>query len=439
MTDQDGIFIINHSRKSAPEAIFYEFVIIIFFLSICGQSSASMVQFSLAHNATDNIFHSCQAPGDQITSAGIYFGADSGSIALYGSSDLNYLYKYSGLSSMAGKLGADYLVPAGSRSAFYFALEAEGVLFRTLYDYFNHGTIRFLSNFKSYLNASTILRLDANIQLRKYKYSIFDYFSEDLTLSVDRYFSTRTTAKVEASYGYKLYFHPGVITSTENGETLRETSGVSSVMSATRNGLVSILTQQGPGGDHGNPGSNYEMGGSYSIRGVPYQTVYYTGNQGIQVFAVSGLIAQGLGDHLGLSFGGSKQWYLKGENPFNSSDEYFMVENPTYDRFSWQGYSLQTKLTAELSERLHNEFQYEYLFREFPGITSLDLEGNSLGITRQDKRHQFNIKVQIDLSRLSLFVNYSYLKNNSNDPWFTWEGSVISGGLVWNINVSQSK
>jgi len=444
MTNPDRIFSLMDSRRSAPGATFYIIFGLIFFLSICGQSSASTVQFSLAHNATSNIFYSYQPLGDQITTAGIFFGGDSGSLALYGSLNLNYLYKYSGLSSLAGKLGVDHLVPAGKKSAFYFALEGEGVLFRTLYDYFNHGTIRFLANFKSYFNASTILRLDSRSELRKYKYSIFDYFSENLILSADRYFTSRTTIKFEVGYGYKLYFHPGIIDSTENSETLPEIMGVSSVMritsnSAASNGLVSVLSQQGPGEGHGNPGHNYEMGGSYSIRGIPYQTVYYTGSQGMQVFALSGLIAQGLGDHLGLSLGGLKQWFLKGENPFFSSDEYFMVENPTYDRFSWQGYSFQTKLTIELSDHVHNELQYEYSSKEFPGITSFDLDGNSLGITRQDKRHQFNIKVQIDLSRVSLFANYSYLKNNSNDPWFTWEGNVISVGLVWNINVSQSK
>jgi hypothetical protein len=407
---------------------------------------ASTVQFSLAHNAANNIFQSYQPLPEQITSAGLYFGGDSESIALYGSFDLNYLYKYSGLSSYAGKLGADYLVPAGKKSAFYFALEGEAVLFRNLYDYFNHGTIRFLANFKCYFIASTILRIDSQSQLRNYKYSIFDYFSQNLTLSLDRYFSTRTTIKAEASYGYKNYFHPGVITLIEGSAPLTEASGVASVLRmAAASGpagntmAVSILAQGGPGGGHGNPGSNYEMGGSYSIRGIPYQSVYYTGSQSIQVFAVSGLLAQGLGDHLGLSFGASKQWYLKGENPFASSDEFFMVENPTYDQFSWQGYSLRAKLTTEFSGRLHGEFQYDYFSRQFPGITSLDLDGNSLGITRQDTRHQFSVKLQLDLSRVSFFVNYSYLKNNSSDPWFTWSGNVISAGLVWNLSVSQSK
>jgi len=188
-------------------------------LSLVGLSAASTIQFSLAHNATSNIFQSYQAYADQLTSAGLSFGGDSQGLALYGSMDLNYLYKYSGLSSFSGKLGADILAPAGSRSAFYFALEGEAVLFRSLYDYFNHSTIRFLANFKSYLTPSTIFRLDSESRLNNYKYAIFDYFSESLTMSINNFFKTRTTIMVEASYGYKLYFHPGIITANSSEET----------------------------------------------------------------------------------------------------------------------------------------------------------------------------------------------------------------------------
>ncbi|MGB9893495.1 MAG: hypothetical protein ACPLRA_03715 [Candidatus Saccharicenans sp.] len=406
-------------------------------------ASAATVQFSLAHNATSNIFQSYQPISDQLTAANLSFGGDSSSVSLYGNLDLTYLYKYSGLSSIGGKVGADYLATAGARSAFYFALEGEAVYFKALYDYFNHATIRFLANFKSYLTPSTILRLDSTSQYRNYKYSIFDYFSENLTLSVDNYFSTRTTIKAEASYGYKLYFHPGVISSSEGSGTLTEASGIFLTTGMSGSQLltpsVSMSSQAGPGGNHGNPGHNYEMGGSYSLRGIPYQTVYYEGSQNIQVLSISGLIAQGLGDHIGVSLSALKQWYLGGENPFASSDELFLVENPTYDQFSWRGYSLRAKLTAEISDRLHSEVQYDYFSREFPGITSLDLEGNSLGLTRKDRRHQIGLRIQLDLSRISFFANGAYLKNISNDPWFTWDGKVISAGLVWNLSVSSSK
>lgn len=413
-------------------------------LFLAGYSRASTVQFSLTHNATSNIFQSYQPLSDHLSSVSLYFGGDSKTIALYGDFNLSLLYKYSGLSSLAGKLGADYLLPAGARSAFYLALEGEVVLFRSLYEDFNHGTIRFLANFKSYIDSSTILRLDTTTQLRDYKYSIFDYLSENISLSLDHYFSSRTTVKLEAGYGYKLYFHPGIIATTEGSESFLITtkaasaSGLKTMRQSSPYLLPLAALQGGPGGHRG-PGQNYEMGGDYSLRGIPYQIVYFTGNRSIQVFSVSGLLAQGLGDRLGLSLSALQQWNLKGENPFASSDELFMVENPTYDQFSWEGYSLRAKLTAMLSDRLNSEFQYDHFSRKFPGLDSLDLEGNSLGVIREDTRHQFSARLQLDLSRISFFINYAYVKNSSTDPWFSWSGNMISGGLTWNLQVSPSR
>ncbi|MBC7363735.1 MAG: hypothetical protein H5U07_04225 [Candidatus Aminicenantes bacterium] len=423
-------------------------VILLTALGMLLPASAQTVQFSLSHNYASNIFQSYEPFSDQVTLAGLSFGGDSSGVALYGNLDVNYLYKYSGLSSFGGKLGADLLVPVGKRSAFYFALEGEAVLFRSLYDYFNHTTARLIANFKSYLGTSTILRIDSESWLNNYRYAIFDYLAETLTISLDNYFPSKTTFKVEASYGYKLYLHPGYISSAEstdlqnaamNYSIASKSTGLSTLNSGFATPFLPLSMQGGPGIGHGNPRDNYNMGGSYSIRGLPYQTVYYTGSQNIQVFSISALLAQGLGDNLGLSLSAARQWYLKGENPFSSSDEYFMVENPTYDRFAWEGYSLQAKLTALISDNLNGEIRYDYYSHNFPGIISLDLEGNSLGVTRKDTRHQVSARLQLDLASVSLFASYSYLKNSSNDPWFDWNGHALSAGLVWNLSVSSSR
>nr|HUM35147.1 hypothetical protein [Candidatus Saccharicenans sp.] len=257
------------------------------------------------------------------------------------------------------------------------------------------------------------------------------------------YFKTRTTVKVEASYGYKYFYHPGEIALIEEETTpvatISSSTSVHSRSSINQAAGFFVAQQGGPGGGHGHPADNYKQGGSYSLRGIPYQTVYYTDQRSIQMVTVSGLLAQGLGDRVGLSLGGMKQWNLKGENPFSASDEYYSVENPTSDLFSWQGFSLKAKLTASLTDRLQAEIQYDYLNREFPGLESLDLEGVSLGVIREDRRHQLSTLVQLDLARVSFFVSYSYISNASNDPWFDWSGNFISGGLKWNLSVSKSK
>ena len=439
-------------KKNLPKSLINIFLVI--FLSL--PAMATTYQFSLTHNSTNNIFQSYQPAADQITTASLSFGGNS-SLSLYGNLNLNYLYRYSELSSFGGKLGADYLAPVGNKSAFYFALEGEAVIFRSLYNYFNNGTARFIANFKAYLSSSTIFRIDSVGQYRNYKYAIFDNLSESIALSLSQYFRSQTTIKIEANYGYKYYVHPG-LTSTPAGTTTSTLSSLSARSSLylgsysfpdnllalgfvpeamNPSGLGSSMGQQGLG--RGNPKYNYKNGGKYSLSGIPYQTSYYTGGKSLQIMALSGLISQKLGDRVELSFTGTRQWYLTGENPFSSSDEIYLVENPTYDQFSWQGYALKTKLAMELSKNLHSEFQYDYFSKEFPGITSYDLEGNSLGLTRKDSRHQFSARLELNFSRISLFASYSYLKSSSNDPWFTWSGSIFSGGLTWDLSSSKSE
>lgn len=63
-------------------------------LLMAGSLSASTVQFTLAHNATSNIFQSYQPLSDQLTSASLYFGGDSEGLSLYGDFNLSFLYKY---------------------------------------------------------------------------------------------------------------------------------------------------------------------------------------------------------------------------------------------------------------------------------------------------------------------------------------------------------
>ncbi|HOM95005.1 MAG TPA: hypothetical protein PKZ63_08130 [Candidatus Saccharicenans sp.] len=430
--------------KSLPKKYIFCLLFWLAFLSLGPVLiQAGTVQFSLAQHSTNNIFQTYQPVSDWLTTGSLYFSGDSSPLSLYGSLDFNYLYKYSGLSSIGGQLGVDYLIPAGSKSAFYLAVEGQGVLFRDLYNNFNHAGLKLIASFKSYLTPAMVLRLESRSEYRRYKLGIFDYFSEMANLSLDHYFKTRTTLKVEASYGYKYFYHPGEIAIIEGVvapvDAIPGGASVNNLSLVTQSGYLFIAQQGGPGGGHGHPADNYKQGGSYSLRGMPYQTVYYTDPRSVQILSISGLVAQGLGDRVGLSLGGMKQWNIKGENPFSSSDEYYSVENPTSDLFSWQGYSLKAKLTASLTDRLQAEIQYDYLNREFPGLESLDLEGVSLGVRREDKRHQLSTLVQLDLARVSFFITYAYISNASNDPWFDWSGNFISGGLKWNLSVSKSK
>ncbi len=107
--------------------------------------------------------------------------------------------------------------------------------------------------------------------------------------------------------------------------------------------------------------------------------------QNIQILSFTGLIAQGIGSNVGFNISGMKQWYLSGENPFTSVEEFYMMENPSYDRFAWAGYQIGTQITLLIPWNIELKIGYTMANKEFPGIESMNFEEEPLGVTREDR------------------------------------------------------
>ncbi|MCJ7680872.1 MAG: hypothetical protein MUP70_09130, partial [Candidatus Aminicenantes bacterium] len=155
-------------------------------------------------------------------------------------------------------------------------------------------------------------------------------------------------------------------------------------------------------------------------------------NTTIQIFSLGGLIAQGVTDSIGLRVAGLKQWNLSGENPFTEIAEYYLVENPTYDRYSWSGWQIEGQITALLPWNIQMKLGYTGSDKTFPGIESLDLEGLNLGQIRQDKRSIWRADMVKNFPHLSIYLSYQLILNRSNDPYYKWNGNFLSVGIEWN-------
>jgi hypothetical protein len=261
----------------------------------------------------------------------------------------------------------------------------------------------FFVAFKSYLSQTSILKSNYSLDYKNYRDSVFDFISHSLLISFDKYFQTKTTLKGEIDWGYKYFFSPYVYDEVITAET------------------------------NGNAMGGKRKGNAYGSAPSEYQTRSQTEAQGIQVFSLSGLIAQGLGSKIGLRFSGMKQWVLSGQNPFFFIEEFYMVENPSYDRFSWEGYQIGGQLTLLVPWNIQLKLGYTVSQKEFPGIESLDLEGNTLGIMRKDTRKQIDVRAEKNFPRFSVFASYFYVFNRSNDLYFDWNGHFFAVGIEWNI------
>lgn len=263
--------------------------------------------------------------------------------------------------------------------------------------------------FKTYLAPSSILKLQWQGVYAVYKDSLFDFLSQIATLSIDKYFKTRTTFKADAEWGYKYFLHPFL---PEPVEPLPETTT-----------MTAGIMDMGWGG-----GRHYQGGNGFIPR-----TSSEGGGAGIGHVSLSLLAAQGIGDVVGLSASAVRQWTVTGENPFLSIEEFYLVQNPSADSFSWEGRQFNGRITMNLPWSVELKAGYTYSDKTYPGVESMSLEGVPLGIGRNDLRHLFEARLEKSFRRVSLFLAYSWVDNRSSDPLFVWKSHFIMGGFEWNL------
>jgi hypothetical protein len=364
---------------------------------------ADSFSLSFSQNMTNNLFQNRYAEKDQLSTISYYLDKTLNKFSLYAEGSYSYLFENPSLTYYVQDAGMDYIYPLDEKSAFYFSLAGRGAFYRTDYSDFNYLSANFFAAFKSYLSQTSIFKSNYSFEYKNYKDSVYDFLSNALMLSFDKYFQTKTTLKAEIDWGYKYFLRPYI----DEGEVVID-------------GHRYFMGRRG----RGNPSGPVQY---------QYQTLTQTEGQGIQVLSLSGLIAQGLGNSIGLRLSGVQQWVISGQNPFSFIEEFYAVENPSYDRFSWDGFQLGSQLSFLLPWNILMKLEYTVSEKEFPGIESLDLEGNPLRITRKDKRNQIEVRTEKNFSRFSVTLSYSYVSNSSNDLYFDWNGHFLSLGIEWNM------
>ncbi len=389
---------------------YFLYILLILVLSI--NLSADSLILSFFQGSTDNLFQNSYPETDYVSS--LRFAADKNfsALSIFTQGNYSYLYENPNLAYYVQDLGLDYVLPVNTKSAFYFSLTGRGAFYQSDYSDFNYTALNALTSFKSYLSQTSILKSSYSLEYKNYRYSLFDFISHSINVSLDKYFQTKTTLKTELNWGYKYFLHPYLTEASSAPEEDCCQEG---------NYLYSGY------------GKGYGKGNYSGYQPALFVPASQGVGQGMQNISISGLIAQGIGDKVGLKVSAQKQWSLSGENPFTYIEEFYMVENPTYDRFSWEGYQVGSQLTVLMPWNIQAKLSYTISVKEFPGIESLDWEGVSLGVTRQDKRKQLEARIEKNFPKFSLFLSYSYVDNHSNDLMFDWSGNFISAGVEWNL------
>ena len=380
---------------------------------------------SFNQHSTQNLFQTRDAASDQISAFSLAIDQDFSALSLIAKAEYSAFREASGLSFFAADLGLDYLVPAGRKSALYFAAGVAGQFYRQTYEPFSSLGANLLGAFKTYLAPSSIMKVQWQGAYAVYKDPLFDYLSQTASLSIDKYFATRTTVKADAEWGYKYFLHPFVPEPAEAAPLPMLMSGGGSGGQA-QPGTGGAGTGSGWGGQHYQGGSGFMP--RYSSAG---------GGAGIGHVSASLLAAQGIGDAVGLSASAVRQWVVAGENPFLSIEEFYFVQNPSADSFSWEGRQLNGRITLAFPWDVSLKTGYTYSDKTYPGVESLGADGLPLGLVRNDRRNLLEARLQKDFRRFSVFLAYSHVDNTSTDPLFVWKSHFIMGGFEWNLPIGR--
>ncbi len=397
-------------------------------------AQAGTVFLSFNQHATQNLFQTSQAVSDQVSAFSLAVDQDFSALSLLARLDYSAFRETSGLNFFAADLGFDYLLTAGRKSAVYLAAGGAGQFYRGGYAAFSSVGANLLGAFKTYLAPSSILKLQWQGQYASYKDSLFDFASSIASLSIDKYFPSRTTLKADAEYGYKYFLHTFV----------PEAAGL---VAAPAAGAAVLLAASGPGGGSGGTGSGSGSGSGSGWGGQRYgggsgfipRVSAAGGGAGIGHVSVSLLAAQGLGDAVGLSLSAIRQWIVAGRNPFLSIEEFYLVQNPSADSFSWEGTKWTGRITLSLPWDMSVKAGYTYADTSYPGVESLDLDRLPTGQVRGDRRRLVEARLQKDFRRLSVFIAYSFVENASNDPLFVWDSHFVMGGFEWNLPTGRKR
>ncbi len=384
------------------------------------------VTLSVNQHATQNLFQTSAAVSDRISTFSLGLSHDAAALSLFGDVEYAAFHRTRGLSFFSADLGLDYIVPAGAKSAFYFAAGGGGFFYARDYGAFSTFGGLLTGAFKTYLASSSILRVQWQGQAASYADRVFDHVSHTARVSVDKYFPTRTTLKADAEYGFKYFLHPFVAATVE---PLTDPEGAV-VLGA--GGGFGAGPGGGSGGGSGWGSRQYESGNGFIPR-------IGEGGAGIGHVSVSALAAQGLGDVVGLSASALRQWIVTGENPFMSIEEFYLVPNPSADAFSWEGDQLTGRITVALPWNVGIKAGYTYSDKTYPGVESLGPDGLPLGVVRNDIRHLFEARLEKEFRRLTVFVAYSRIRNGSTDPLFVWTSGYIMGGLQWSLPAARKR
>jgi hypothetical protein len=149
-------------------------------------------------------------------------------------------------------------------------------------------------------------------------------------------------------------------------------------------------------------------------------------------------LAQSLGESTGLSLFAQARKNIKDGTRSKNWNEYIYYEEELLnDRYSNDGYEGGIKLTQMLIPTLILSGSVNYAKRNYTNLPAADLDGNSFDHFREDDNVSYGVQLEASLGSIlpGLYgdINWNYVRNNSNDPFYNYNNQVFSAGLEFSF------
>ena len=144
------------------------------------------------------------------------------------------------------------------------------------------------------------------------------------------------------------------------------------------------------------------------------------------IFSISANIAKSITSKTGVNgkFGG--QWFVGDPIEVFSQGIYYYTENDLYDDpHSYENRYISLNFTRQFDVDLQGKFGIEYQKKYYRGTPALDIEGELIGMNREDTRKVYNFLISKKIQTkwrypgsINLYFRFLVRDNSSNDPYY---------------------
>jgi hypothetical protein len=140
-------------------------------------------------------------------------------------------------------------------------------------------------------------------------------------------------------------------------------------------------------------------------------------------------IGQGLGENTGVSLTGGYQINLQKEVRYLGSDYGVVSDDEIFDdHYGYEGPQASLMLTQMLPWEMQARLTGSWQRRTYASQSAYDALGTLVAADRLDTRMALNVQLHIPIDWLGCTVGlaYDYIRNTSNDTFFTYGNNAIT-------------